>query len=227
MEYNKYNHLHLSLPGFKGRPYQRPQRRNVAVSEDVLHQQRLLLQTCDRLKACVVVNNGQNSSEMVEIITQLGTTFTKLIELMLSKEIKVSVESLEETYDDPSLKLAIDAIITLALEGNHLCRLIAKHGGVRALLTVCVDPKLQRARVSAFRALGTVCCVLEGIMELEEAGGIEILSDTLRDSDAAEEDKSEAAGLLAQITSPWIENNSSLVGLGRHLPQLVESLTGN
>ena len=50
-----------------------------------------------------------------------------------------------------------------------------------------------------FRALGTVCCVLEGIMELEEAGGIEILSDTLRDADATEEEKSEAAGLLAQV----------------------------
>ena len=76
------------------------------------------------------------------------------------------------------------------------------------------------------RALGTVCCVLEGIMELEEAGGIEILSDTLRDCDAAEEEKSEAAGLLAQVTSPWIENNSSIDGLSRHLGQLVESLTG-
>ena len=35
-------------------------------------------------------------------------------------------------------------------------------------------------------------------MELEEAGGIEILSDTLRDLEATEEEKSEAAGLLAQ-----------------------------
>ena len=38
-------------------------------------------------------------------------------------------------------------------------------------------------------------------MELEEAGGIQILSDTLRMRDAegaTEEEKSEAAGLLAQ-----------------------------
>ena len=64
-------------------------------------------------------------------------------------------------------------------------------------------------------------------MELEESGGIEILSDTLRDSrEASEEERSEAAGLLAQVTSPWIENNSSIEGLGRHLEALVESLTG-
>ena len=71
-----------------------------------------------------------------------------------------------------------------------------------------------------------MCCVLEGIMELEEAGGIEILSDTLRCDEATEEEKSEAAGLLAQVTSPWIENNATIDGLARHLGQLVESLTG-
>ena len=73
--------------------------------------------------------------------------------------------------------------------------------------------------------LGTVCCVLEGIMELEDTGGIEILSDTLKDDQASEEEKSEAAGLLAQVTSPWIENNNTIEGLSRHLNDLVQSLT--
>ena len=34
--------------------------------------------------------SSQNMGDVVEVITQLGATFTKLIELMLSKEIKVS-----------------------------------------------------------------------------------------------------------------------------------------
>lgn len=146
------------------------------------------------------------------------------------------------------LRRSIDAMIGLALEGNHLCRLIAKHGGVRAVLTIAVDPSLRAVRVAALRALGTVCCVLEGIMELEDSGGIEVLSDTLRDPGATEEEKSEAAGLLAQVgalrdsnqvhdqlhrylsscpqvTSPWIENNSSIESLSRHLSHLIESLT--
>ena len=41
-----------------------------------------------------------------------------------------------------------------------------------------------------------------------------------------EEEKSEAAGLLAQVTSPWIENNTRIHGLNKHLENLVESLTG-
>merc|ERR1719211_888613 len=45
------------------------------------------------------------------------------------------------------------------------------------------------------------------------------------DGPATEEEKSEAAGLLAQGTSPWIENNCSIEGLSRHLDNLVSSLT--
>ena len=136
---------------------------------------------------------------------------------------QLSVETLSLAKPEVTLRGSIDVITSLALEGNHLCRLIAKHGGVRILVKICVD--IRKVRVNAFRALGTVCCVLEGIMELEEAGGIKVLADTLKDVEAVEDEKSEAAGLLAQVTSPWIENNSSIEGLSTHLEDLVLSLT--
>ena len=139
--------------------------------------------------------------------------------------LQLSVESLNTSKPESSLRATIDSLTSLALEGNHLCRLIAKHGGVRTLINICTQVQFRPVRVNAFRALGTICCVLEGIMELEEAGGIKVLSDTLKDVDAVEEEKSEAAGLLAQVTSPWIENNSSIEGLSAHLENLVMSLT--
>ncbi|QQP38205.1 Uncharacterized protein FKW44_018716, partial [Caligus rogercresseyi] len=115
------------------------------------------------------------------------------------------------TPTDLVLKRSIDAVIGLALE--------AKHGGVRSLLEICSNPSLRHksSRVSAFRALG--------ILELEEAGGITILSSALNDPESTEDEKSEAAGLLAQVTSPFIENNSSIDGLRTHLDHLVQSLT--
>ena len=64
---------------------------------------------------------------------------------------------MEDVKSDTVLRSSVDNIITLALEGNHLCRLIAKHGGVRSLLTICVDPKRRNVRVNAFRALGMYC----------------------------------------------------------------------
>jgi hypothetical protein len=94
VEYNKVNHLQLNLPGFK--PRNKNYRSNNSCSdqagnvpEEILHQQRLLLQSCDRLKLTVSRHQSQNTNEVVDVITQLGATFTKLIELMLSKEIKV------------------------------------------------------------------------------------------------------------------------------------------
>jgi len=285
VEYNKYNNLQLNLPGFRpplqaanlaadciptagddscngdvteSRGSRSDVTKSAAVPEDVLHQQRLLLQTCDRLKLNVsrymMLQTGSGSSPaaspiggggermttsaaaaagesaVVDVITQVGATFTKLIELMLSKEIKSSVERLNERKSDLVLKLAIDSLITLALEGNHLCRLIAKHGGVRTLLEICLDSHLRTVRVNAFRALGTVCCVLEGIVELQAVGGVDVLADTLHcgeggDNCATEEEKSEAAGLLAQVTSPWIENNTRIQGLAPHLTNLIQSLT--
>ena len=83
VEYNKVNHLQLNLPGFKPRHKQHSEN----VPEEILHQQRLLLQSCDKLK--LTVSRNQPQTEVVDVITQLGATFTKLIELMLSKEIKV------------------------------------------------------------------------------------------------------------------------------------------
>ena len=65
-----------------------------------------------------------------------------------------SVDCLQDVKSDSMLRNFIDNIITLALEGNHLCRLIAKHGGVRSLLTICVNPRRRNVRVNAFRALG-------------------------------------------------------------------------
>ena len=52
------------------------------------------------------------------------------------------------------------------------------------------------------------------------------IGSTYDDGPATEEEKSEAAGLLAQVTSPWIENNCSIEGLSRHLDNLIQSLTG-
>ena len=53
----------------------------------------------------------------------------------------------------------------LALEGNNLCRLLVSHGAVDSLLGLCNarDSALE-TRISALRALGSICCVLEGII---------------------------------------------------------------
>ena len=50
--------------------------------------------------------------------------------------------------------------------------------------------------------------------------------DILCDQDGPEDERSEAAAVLAQITSPWVEDNHSIIGLHRHVPPVVSALTG-
>ena len=105
VEYNRCNHLPSNLPGYRPRGTAASASpggngtgsAKSGVPEEILHQQRLLLQSCDRLKLSVSRhqnNNAQNTGDVVDVIRQLGATLTKLIELMLSKEIKVSLGSL-------------------------------------------------------------------------------------------------------------------------------------
>lgn len=123
-------------------------------------------------------------------------------------------------------KTAVDTITSLALEGNHLCRMLAGQGAVAALLSICSHSPVLRVRVSGLRALGTVCCVLEGIREFEREGGVALVVGLLAERGVAEEERSEAAGVLAQITSPWIENNTNMLGVTSHMGDIVAALTG-
>jgi len=61
VEYNKVNHLQLNLPGFKPRTVNINNNANKSnsesnVPEEILHQQRLLLQSCDRYVELLVLN---------------------------------------------------------------------------------------------------------------------------------------------------------------------------
>ena len=124
-------------------------------------------------------------------------------------------------------KPAVDTVISLALEGNHLCRMLANHGAVHALLAICQDSPMAKVRVAALRGMGTVCCVLEGIREFEALGGVDLVVKLLKDRELVEEERSEAAGVLAQVTSPWIENNVNMLTVPANMGDIVAALTGN
>ena len=129
-------------------------------------------------------------------------------------------------WSDPRCvsKTSVDTIISLALEGNHLCRLLAGQGAVPALIDICTGRSAAaEVRVAALRALGSVCCVPEGIAEFEAGGGPDLVVGLLSDRTAAEEERSEAAGVLAQVTSPWIETADTS---GYCTAEVVAALTG-
>ncbi|XP_050727217.1 protein inscuteable homolog isoform X2 [Eriocheir sinensis] len=191
-------------------------------------QSKVIRQICERLMEVCTGDHDDldrdTTRQVVQVVTALGHAFTKLVDLMLSREIRVVVRLLEETREE-DVKSSVSHLTALGVDGGHICRLIARLGGVRGLLSVCLEPRLRRVRVAALRALATVCCVVEGIVELEKAGGVEVVAEVLCDAECTEEERSEAAGVLAQITSPWVENTHRLTALDTHLAPIVSALT--
>ncbi|CAL4058863.1 unnamed protein product [Meganyctiphanes norvegica] len=214
-------------------------------------QSKVIQQICGRLTEVCQDDavNGVNvltsdipdsTRHVVQVVTALGHAFTKLVDLMLSREIKVVVRAIEEppgasiTIDSKkevdvstvaTLSDAVSHLTALGVDGGHICRLIARLGGVKALLGLCLELRLRDVRVAALRALATVCCVVDGIQELEKGGGVEVVAEILCDEGCPEEERSEAAGVLAQITSPWVENNHRLQALHTHMKKIVKALT--
>ena len=167
-----------------------------------------------------------NLSEMVKIVTQFGSCLTVLVELMLSTKVEVIVSSLKDPTSVSDLETSLVNITSLGLEGNHLCRLVTKHGGGRLLVQLLTNNKFYSLRGAVLRSLGTVCCVLEAIRQMEEVRGVEVIARMLGEKGTSEMERAEAAGVLAQVTSPWIEDNDYVLGVTENAFYLVKSLTG-
>ena len=97
-------------------------------------------------------------------------------------------------------------LTSLGLEGNHLCRLMTRHGAVSLLVHLLSTSQSRQVRAATLRALATLCSVLEAIRQLEEVRGVEVIAKLLSDLTVTESERAEAAGVLAQVTSPWIGN---------------------
>ena len=59
-----------------------------------------------------------------------------------------------------------------------------------------------------------------------QCGGLDVIEGLLCARTSSLEDCIESAGVLAQITSPWIADNHKIEDLDRHVPAMVAALTG-
>ena len=194
----------------------------------IMRENQKILSYLHDLKFCAAHGNIRKAhvSEMVKTASKFGSCITVLVEEMLSSKVAHIVTSLEpgpgQTRDTIEARLV--SITNLGLEGNHLCRLMTKHGAVSLLVSILSQENCS-VRAAALRALATLCSVLEAIRQLEEVRGVEVIARLLGDFTISEAERAEAAGVLAQVTSPWIEDNDYVLGVTENAFNLVRDLT--
>ncbi|XP_053304336.1 protein inscuteable homolog [Spea bombifrons] len=159
-----------------------------------------------------------------ETLTSVGEYFSHLINLALKQEVKNLIEQLDTCDNLYSVESAIHRLYSLTREGSRLCQLVAQEGGVVALFKICRQDCFKCLYPSALRTLASVCCVEEGIYQLEKVDGILCLTDILTDDSQTEASRAEAAAVIAQITSPHLTFTQHLSSFIENMEEIVTAL---
>ncbi|XP_024234649.2 protein inscuteable homolog isoform X1 [Oncorhynchus tshawytscha] len=157
-----------------------------------------------------------------EILTDVSDSFSHMIDMALANEIQILIRQIESSDSVYTIGSAISNLLSLTQDGPQLCRIIAKEGAVVALFKICRQDCFSDLYAHALRTVASICCVEEGINQLEKVDGILCLADILTDGNSAEAARAEAAAVVAQITSP---HHTSTQHLGSFLESMQDIVT--
>uniref|UniRef100_A0A674AVH9 INSC spindle orientation adaptor protein n=1 Tax=Salmo trutta TaxID=8032 RepID=A0A674AVH9_SALTR len=157
-----------------------------------------------------------------EILTDVSDSFSHMIDMALANEIQILIRQIESSDSVYTIGSNISNLLSLTQDGPQLCRIIAKEGAVVALFKICRQDCFSDLYAHALRAVASICCVEEGINQLEKVDGILCLADILTDENRAESARAEAAAVVAQITSP---HHTSTQHLGSFLESMEDIVT--
>ncbi|XP_019912162.1 protein inscuteable homolog isoform X2 [Esox lucius] len=157
-----------------------------------------------------------------EILTDVSDSFSHMIDMALANEIQVLIRQIESSDSVYTIGSAISNLLSLTQDGPQLCSIIAKEGAVVALFKICRQDCFSDLYAHALRTVASICCVEEGINQLEKVDGILCLADILTDENSVEAARAEAAAVVAQITSP---HHTSTQHLGSFLESMQDIVT--
>ncbi|KAH8411033.1 hypothetical protein KR222_009270 [Zaprionus bogoriensis] len=151
------------------------------------------------------------------------------LRLIFERLARVLVLSIEQSRCDLLLRANINMLATLMnidYEGfGSLAEAFVQSEAVRTLLLVVLDHKLSSVRALALRALATLCCAPQAIVQLGACGGIELVRDILQvGGERGAIERREAVSLLAQITASWHGPQHRVAGLRDCAESLVAGL---
>uniref|UniRef100_A0A2K5IKY2 Uncharacterized protein n=1 Tax=Colobus angolensis palliatus TaxID=336983 RepID=A0A2K5IKY2_COLAP len=141
--------------------------------------------------------------------------------VLASQELVRKIDASDNIYTTES---TTGNLFSLTQEGAPLCRIIAKEGGVVALFKVCRQDTFRCLYPQALRTLASICCVEEGVHQLEKVDGVLCLADILTDDSHSEATRAEAAAVVAQVTSPHLPVTQHLSSFMESMEEIVTAL---
>uniref|UniRef100_F1S991 INSC spindle orientation adaptor protein n=1 Tax=Sus scrofa TaxID=9823 RepID=F1S991_PIG len=159
-----------------------------------------------------------------ETLSMLGQHFGQLLELALTREVQALVRKIDASDNVYTTESTTGNLFSLTQEGAPLCRIIAKEGGVVALFKVCRQDSFRCLYPQALRTLASICCVEEGVHQLEKVDGVLCLADILTDDSHSEATRAEAAAVVAQVTSPHLPFTQHLSSFLESMEEIVTAL---
>ncbi|XP_049579672.1 protein inscuteable homolog [Syngnathus scovelli] len=159
-----------------------------------------------------------------EILTDVSESFSNMIDMALANEIQVLIKQIESSDNVHTIGSAISNLLSLTQDGPQLCSIIAKEGAVVSLFKICRQDRFQGLYAHALRTVASICCVEEGIKQLDKVDGILCLADILTDEGSAEAARAEAAAVVAQITSPHHTSTQHLASFLESMHDIVTAL---
>lgn len=201
-------------------------------SQEMSQAEKLLMDKCSELSAvterCLQVENEHVLKSMKacvsETLSMLGQHFGQLLELALTREVQALVRKIDTSDNIYIMESTTGNLFSLTQEGAPLCRIIAKEGGVVALFKVCRQDSFRCVYPQALRTLASICCVEEGVHQLEKVDGILCLADILTDDSHSEATRAEAAAVVAQVTSPHLSFTQHLTSFLENMEEIVTAL---
>uniref|UniRef100_A0A3B3X5H2 Uncharacterized protein n=1 Tax=Poecilia mexicana TaxID=48701 RepID=A0A3B3X5H2_9TELE len=159
-----------------------------------------------------------------EILTDVSDSFSNMIDMALANEIRVLIKQIESSDCVQTIGSAISNLLSLTQDGPQLCSIIAKEGAVVALFKICRQDRFRDLYAHALRTVASICCVEEGINQLDKVDGILCLADILTDESSVEAARAEAAAVVAQITSPHHTSTQHLASFLESMHDIVTAL---
>uniref|UniRef100_A0A3B4A626 Uncharacterized protein n=1 Tax=Periophthalmus magnuspinnatus TaxID=409849 RepID=A0A3B4A626_9GOBI len=99
-----------------------------------------------------------------------------------------------------------------------------QEGAVVALFKLCRQDQFKELYAPALRTIASICCVEEGVLQLDKVDGLLCLADLLTDDHAPEAVKAESAAVVAQLTSPHHSSTAHLLSFIESMNDIVTAL---